>query len=112
MNRGRHCGGLVIRGARGIAAAAGLLFAALVPSAGAEQRFVELGAGRGLTASVVNAMLIDRDGLLWVGSREGLFRYDGYEATAVFSRCARCTRPTMARSGWARSAAASSVAIR
>ncbi len=30
-------------------------------------------------------MLIDRDGLLWVGSREGLFRYDGYEATAILS---------------------------
>ena len=26
-------------------------------------------------------MLVDRDGLLWVGSREGLFRYDGYHAT-------------------------------
>ena len=27
-------------------------------------------------------MLVDRDGLLWVGSREGLFRYDGYQASA------------------------------
>jgi ligand-binding sensor domain-containing protein len=26
-------------------------------------------------------LLVDRDGLLWVGSREGLFRYDGYQAT-------------------------------
>jgi signal transduction histidine kinase/ligand-binding sensor domain-containing protein len=64
---------------------AGLLFAVLLQPAAAEQRFVELGAGRGLNASVVNAMLIGRDGLLWVGSREGLFRYDGYEATAVLS---------------------------
>jgi signal transduction histidine kinase/ligand-binding sensor domain-containing protein len=64
---------------------AGLLVATLLQPAAAEQRFVELGAGRGLTASVVNSMLIDRDGLLWVGSREGLFRYDGYEATAVLS---------------------------
>jgi signal transduction histidine kinase/ligand-binding sensor domain-containing protein len=57
----------------------------LLQSAAAEQQFVELGAGRGLTASVVNAMLIDRDGLLWIGSREGLFRYDGYQATAALS---------------------------
>jgi signal transduction histidine kinase/ligand-binding sensor domain-containing protein len=64
---------------------AGLLVATLLQSAVAEQRFVELGAGRGLTASVVNAMLFDRDGLLWVGSREGLFRYNGYAATAIFS---------------------------
>jgi signal transduction histidine kinase/streptogramin lyase len=85
MTRDLHCRGHFVRGARGIAAVTGLLFATLLPGAGAGQQFVELGAGRGLTASVVNAMLIDRDGLLWVGSREGLFRYDGYSATAVLS---------------------------
>jgi signal transduction histidine kinase/streptogramin lyase len=61
------------------------MVATLLQPAVAEQRFVELGAGRGLAVSVVNAMLIDRDGLLWVGSREGLFRHDGYEAAAVLS---------------------------
>jgi signal transduction histidine kinase/ligand-binding sensor domain-containing protein len=85
MTRDLHCRGHVIHGARATAAAAGLLFATLVPSAGAEQQFDELGAGRGLTASVVHAVLIDSDGLLWVGSREGLFRYDGYEATAMLA---------------------------
>ncbi len=85
MTSDLHCGGHVMRGAPVVAAAAGLLFASLVPSAGAEQRFVELGAGRGLTVSVVNAMLLDRDGLLWVGSREGLFRYDGYAATPILA---------------------------
>ena len=80
-----HSGAQAVRGARGIAAAATLACVLLLQSAAADQRFVELGAGRGLTASVVNAMLIDRDGLLWVGSREGLFRYDGYEATAALS---------------------------
>lgn len=39
-----------------------------------------LGAGRGLDATVVPSMLIDRSGFLWVGSREGLFRYDGFQA--------------------------------
>ncbi len=50
--------------------------------ADAERRFEELGVGRGLDAMVVTGLLFDRDGLLWVGSREGLFRYDGYQATA------------------------------
>ena len=50
--------------------------------AGATRMFTELGAGRGLDANVAVSMLVDRDGLLWVGSREGLFRYDGYQATA------------------------------
>jgi ligand-binding sensor domain-containing protein len=56
----------------------------LLVSHGAEaaRRFIETGSGRGLEASVVPSMLIDRDGFLWVGSREGLFRYDGYQATA------------------------------
>jgi signal transduction histidine kinase/ligand-binding sensor domain-containing protein len=51
-------------------------------AAAAERRFAELGAGRGLDARVVVALLVDRNGLLWVGSREGLFRYDGYQASA------------------------------
>jgi len=54
----------------------------LAPQADAARRFTELGAGRGLDVSVAVSMLVDRDGLLWVGSREGLFRYDGYQATA------------------------------
>jgi len=61
------------------AALAALLLAA---PADAARRFELLGAGRGLDAMVVTSLLFDRDGLLWVGSREGLFRYDGYQATA------------------------------
>jgi ligand-binding sensor domain-containing protein len=48
----------------------------------AERRFTALGAGRGLEATVVPSMLVDRDGFLWVGSREGLFRYDGFQAAS------------------------------
>jgi len=62
-----------------VASLALLLFA---PQADAARRFTELGAGRGLDVNVAVSMLVDRDGLLWVGSREGLFRYDGYQATA------------------------------
>ncbi len=59
-----------------------LLFLLFAADAAAERRFTELGAGRGLEATVVPSMLIDRHGFLWVGSREGLFRYDGFQATA------------------------------
>lgn len=31
---------------------------------------------RGLDATVVPTMLVDRDGLLWVDPREGVYRYD------------------------------------
>lgn len=39
-----------------------------------------LGATSGLAAKVVPWLAVDRNGFLWVGSREGLFRYDGYRA--------------------------------
>lgn len=45
------------------------------------RHLTELGVGRGLDARVAVSMLVDRNGLLWVGSREGLFRYDGYQAS-------------------------------
>ncbi len=44
--------------------------------------FTKLGVGRGLDVSMGVALAVDADGLLWIGSREGLFRYDGYEAIA------------------------------
>jgi signal transduction histidine kinase/ligand-binding sensor domain-containing protein len=53
----------------------------LAPQADAARRFTELGAGRGLDVNVAVSLLVNRDGLLWVGSREGLFRYDGYQAS-------------------------------
>lgn len=39
-----------------------------------------LGVSNGLAAKVVSSLVADRDGFLWVGSREGLYRYDGYQA--------------------------------
>lgn len=65
---------------------AGVLMALLLPAIGSAadgaRRFTELGVGRGLDARVAVTLLVDRNGLLWVGSREGLFRYDGYQARA------------------------------
>ena len=63
-------------------ALAPLALLVLAHAADASRRFTETGVGRGLDARVIPSMLVDRDGLLWVGSREGLFRYDGYQATA------------------------------
>ncbi len=55
---------------------------AFAPRTDASRRFTETGSGRGLVATVVPSMLVDRDGFLWVGSREGLIRYDGYRSIA------------------------------
>ena len=58
-----------------------LLLALAAQPAGARV-FTEYGVGRGLDVSMGVALAMDADGLLWVASREGLFKYDGYEATA------------------------------
>ena len=47
-----------------------------------ERVFAEFGVGRGLDARVAVSLLVDRDGMVWVGSREGLLLYDGYQARA------------------------------
>ena len=70
-----------IRRAAGCVVAGLSLWLLVAQQADASRRFTELGAGRGLDVNVAVSLLIDRDGLLWVGSREGLFRYDGYQAT-------------------------------
>jgi ligand-binding sensor domain-containing protein/DNA-binding CsgD family transcriptional regulator len=59
-----------------------LLLALLAPLSAAAHRFTAVGVTNGLEARIVPSLLIDRDGFLWIGSREGLFRYDGYEPLA------------------------------
>jgi ligand-binding sensor domain-containing protein/DNA-binding CsgD family transcriptional regulator len=44
--------------------------------------FTPVGAGKGLEAWIVTSMMFDQQGFLWVGSHEGLFRYDGHQAIA------------------------------
>jgi len=41
--------------------------------------FTPVGATKGLEARVVPAVMLDSKGFLWAGSREGLYRYDGYK---------------------------------
>jgi ligand-binding sensor domain-containing protein/DNA-binding CsgD family transcriptional regulator len=44
--------------------------------------FTPVGANHGLEAWVVPSLMFDRNGFLWVGSQEGLYRFDGHEAIA------------------------------
>ncbi|MBI3162130.1 MAG: GAF domain-containing protein [Chloroflexi bacterium] len=41
-------------------------------------RFEQIGLDEGLSQSVVNVILQDRMGFLWIGTEDGLNRYDGY----------------------------------
>jgi len=50
--------------------------------------FQKVDVSKGMEARVVVALLQDRQGYLWIGSREGLFRYDGYEAHAYLNNSA------------------------
>jgi len=60
-----------------------LLLIVLVGIPPAQARiFTPAGANRGLEARVVSTVIVDSQGFLWVGAREGLYRYDGYEAQA------------------------------
>lgn len=59
-----------------------LLLALLAPLPAGAHRFASVGVTNGLEARIVPSLLIDQDGFLWIGSREGLFRYDGYEPLA------------------------------
>lgn len=43
-------------------------------------RFKRIGESAGLTPNVITKLFLDRRSLLWVGTREGLFLYDGYRA--------------------------------
>lgn len=48
---------------------------------GMNVRFEQISLEEGLSQSVVNAILQDRKGFLWVGTDDGLNRYDGYTFT-------------------------------
>lgn len=51
--------------------------------------FQKVDVSKGMEARVVVSLLQDRQGYLWIGSREGLFRYDGYEAHAYLTDSAK-----------------------
>ena len=60
-----------------------VLMSALGWNSGVEARiFTPVGVSRGMDASVVTSVMFDSRGFLWAASREGLYRYDGYDTTA------------------------------
>jgi len=44
-------------------------------------RFEHFGAEQGLSQHAVNCMIADKNGFIWVGTQDGLNRYDGYHFT-------------------------------
>lgn len=72
-------------GTQHLAAVAALVVAMtlwLVPAAADSPTMVfrEIGVDRGLEGRAITDVLVDRDGFVWATSREGLYRYDGYQA--------------------------------
>ncbi len=59
---------------------AAILIAIVLVDTAQASTFDQVGASNGLAARVVPTLLVDSKGFLWVGSREGLYRYDGYRA--------------------------------
>ena len=54
---------------------------AFLPAAPNRVYFDRISLESGLSQSIVTALYQDRQGFLWLGTPDGLFRYDGYEFT-------------------------------
>ena len=65
--------------------ACGLLFFFMVSGMGQTEKlplkFEQFSLAEGLSQSSVICMLQDRQGFLWVGTQDGLNRFDGYQLT-------------------------------
>ena len=59
-----------------------VLLALLCSTSLSARTFTPVGTSNGLEARVAVSMVVDQHGFLWVASREGLFRYDGYSTQA------------------------------
>jgi ligand-binding sensor domain-containing protein len=60
-----------------------------LPSSNAPPQFLRFSVSDGLSHSSVQAMLRDRTGFLWVGTEDGLNRYDGYTFTVFRHQAGR-----------------------
>ena len=63
-----------------------------VPQKGRPLSIFDLGQAQGFQSKLITSLFIDRGGLLWIGSSEGLFRYDG-EHIQTFVRGSSTGRP-------------------
>src|SRR5688572_24961031 len=81
---GTRIAGLILLLAGVVAAVGAAPPAAVDDSAAATGRFVyrSYGADLGLSNIAVTRLLQDRDGFIWAGTDDGLYRYDGYRFDA------------------------------
>ena len=49
-------------------------------------RFEHIGSEQGLTTGSVLSILQDRQGFMWFGTKDGLFRFDGYKHDRLQAR--------------------------
>jgi ligand-binding sensor domain-containing protein len=62
-----------------------LLFVVFIPTAHSESdslRFEYLSAKQGLPKTAINTIVQDKEGFMWFGTDNGLYKYDGHTTTA------------------------------
>jgi len=58
----------------------------LLVATGARYRFIHITSKEGLPHQQIQALMQDDKGMLWIGTRNGLSRYDGYSITSYFNQ--------------------------
>ena len=55
--------------------------------------FSRLSTENGLSQDTINSLLLDNEGFLWLGTGEGLNRFDGYQNGLTLHRCQAIKTP-------------------
>jgi ligand-binding sensor domain-containing protein/signal transduction histidine kinase/DNA-binding response OmpR family regulator len=63
-----------------------IVFAPLLPAAAVNYQFSYITGREGLPHQQVEALMQDDKGMLWIGTRNGLSRYDGYNIVSYFNQ--------------------------
>ena len=63
-----------------------LTFSPLLLAQNRPVKFERIGLEQGLSQSVVQCILQDRQGFMWFGMRDGLNKFDGYGSTNSWTR--------------------------